>query len=307
MSSWWTRLRSSLHQSRLRISTGLQDILTKRQLDAQMLSDIEDLLITCDMGLATSQKLVASLKEDRFQQDISLDDIKFSLAQTIINILKPVEVTLDVNRVTPFVIFVVGVNGNGKTTTIGKLAHQFKEQGKKVLLVAGDTFRAAAVEQLSIWAHRLKVPIITPHKQGEDASGFVFEAIRSTKDDSFDVILIDTAGRLHNKEGLMAELEKVVRVLKKINPDLPHETLLILDATTGQNAFTQVETFQSRIGITGLIITKLDGTARGGVLVGLADRFRLPIYEIGIGESAEDLRPFDAKAFTSHLIGLTHE
>lgn len=306
MSSWWTRLRSSLQHSRSRLTTGLHEILTKNKLDAQMLADIEDLLITCDIGLSTSQKLVSALKDERFQQDVSLDDVKSTLAQTITQILKPVEATLQPSRATPFVIFVVGVNGNGKTTTIGKLALQFKEEGKKVLLVAGDTFRAAAVEQLAIWAERIDVPIITPRKT-EDTSSIVFEALKTTENEAFDVVLIDTAGRLHNKEGLMAELEKVVRVLKKFNTDYPHETLLVLDATTGQNAFTQVETFQARIGITGLILTKLDGTARGGVLVGLADRFRLPIYAIGIGEAPEDLRPFEANAFATHLVGLAHE
>jgi fused signal recognition particle receptor len=306
-SSWWSRLRNGLQRSRTRLSDGLKDILIKRPLDKEMLEEIEELLITCDVGVVTSHKLTLALKQKRFGQDVDLDTVKSCLATAIIEILNPVEAVLSYTRAKPFIILAVGVNGSGKTTTLGKLALQLKNQGQKVLLVAGDTFRAAAVDQLTAWGKRIDVPVLASQGGASDPAALAFEALKVAQNENYDSVMIDTAGRLHNKVELMAELEKIVRVMKKFDPASPHETLLVLDATIGQNAFAQVETFQSLIGLTGLIVTKLDGTARGGVLIGLADRFKLPIYAIGVGETAEDLHPFEAKAFANNLIGIVNE
>jgi len=305
--SWWSRLREGLQRSRTRISDGLKDILIKRPLDKEMLEEIEELLITCDVGVTTSHKLTLALKQNRFGQDVDLDTLKSYLANAITEILTPVEIPLNHTRVKPFIILAVGVNGSGKTTTLGKLALQLKNQGQKVLLVAGDTFRAAAVDQLIAWGKRIDVPVLSAQEGAKDPAALAFEALKVAQNENYDSVMIDTAGRLHNKVELMAELEKIVRVMKKFDPASPHETLLVLDATIGQNAFAQVETFQSLIGLTGIIVTKLDGTARGGVLIGLADRFKLPIYAIGVGEKAEDLHSFEARAFANNLIGIANE
>jgi len=305
--SWWSRLREGLQRSRTRLGDGLKDIFVKRSLDQETLEDIEELLISCDVGVATSHKLILALKQNHFEREVDLDTLKSCLAAAIVDILTPVEATLPYNRTKPFTVLAVGVNGSGKTTTLGKLAAQLKDQGQKVLLVAGDTFRAAAVDQLTVWGKRLGVPVLSAQGQTNDPAALAFEALKVAQNENYDCLMIDTAGRLHNKVELMAELEKIVRVMKKFDPTSPHETLLVLDATIGQNAVTQVETFQSLIGLTGLIVTKLDGTARGGVLIGLADRFKLPIYAIGVGEAAEDLHAFEAKAFARNLIGIANE
>lgn len=305
--SWWSRLREGLQRSRTRLSDGLKDIFTKRSLDQETLEEIEELLISCDVGITTSHKLILALKQNRFEQDTDLNTFKSYLANAIVEILTPVEATLCYNRARPFIILAVGVNGSGKTTTLGKLALQLKNQGQKVLLVAGDTFRAAAVDQLTAWGKRIEVPVLSAQSHANDPAALAFEALKVAQNENYDCVMIDTAGRLHNKVELMAELEKIVRVIKKFDPLSPHETLLVLDATIGQNALAQVETFQSLIGVTGLIVTKLDGTARGGVLIGLADRFKIPIYAIGVGETIEDLHAFEAKAFASNLIGIANE
>lgn len=301
--SWWGRLKQGLSRSRDKLTTGLKTLLTHRRLDESMLEELEELLISCDVGLSTSQKLTLSLRQQRYDQDIEIDEVKTLLAQSIAEILTPHTRELMPQGKKPYVVLAVGVNGSGKTTTLGKLAHLFQEQNLSVMMVAGDTFRAAAVEQLQVWGDRLKTPVMTTKANG-DAAGLCFEALQEAMNKNIDVVLIDTAGRLHNKTQLMDELEKIVRVMKKIDPSYPHETLLILDATIGQNAYAQVETFQQIIGLSGFVVTKLDGTAKGGVVIGLADQFQLPIYAIGVGEQFTDLRPFHAQSFANNLVGI---
>jgi len=247
---------------------------------------------------------VQDLERYKFDKAVDGNEVREFLASEVAKILEPVAQTLPLAEHHPNVILVIGVNGSGKTTTIGKLAAQFKEDGKQVLMAAGDTFRAAAIEQLTVWSQRAGVAIITPMAGNNDAAGLAFDALTKAKMQKDDVLLIDTAGRLHNKTDLMAELQKIIRVLKKIDPQAPHQTILVLDATIGQNAVTQVETFKSIVPLTGLVVTKLDGTARGGVVVALAEKFRLPIYAIGVGETIDDLRPFEAKNFANSLMGL---
>ncbi len=301
---WLGRLATGLKRSSSRLGEGISGIFTKKRLDKAALAALEDVLIAGDLGPTTAAKLVEELGRGRLDREIDEHEVREILAASITKLLEPVAQGLVLNPAHhPHVVLVVGVNGSGKTTTIGKLAHFYREQGKGVVLAAGDTFRAAAVEQLKIWGERTGVPVIAG-AAGADAAGLAFEALDLAKSEGADLLLIDTAGRLHNKADLMAELGKIIRVLKKLDPAAPHECLLVLDATIGQNAITQVETFRALVQVNGLVVTKLDGTARGGVLVALAERFKLPVRAIGVGEGAEDLRPFEATAFARSLLGL---
>jgi len=300
---FFKKLSEGLGKSSSKISTGISDIFTKNKLDDKTLEQLEDLLIMSDLGPVTAAKLCAAISKERFEKDISSDEIKEALAGEIEKILEPVAIPLNVETAKPFVILMVGVNGTGKTTTIGKLAKQYKDEGKKIMLAAGDTFRAAAVEQLKVWSDRVDCPIVIK-EQGSDAAALAFEAIDKAIEQDIDILMIDTAGRLQNKSELMEELEKIYRVINKKLPDAPHATLAVLDATVGQNAHSQVELFAKSVNITGLIVTKLDGTAKGGVLISLAEKFNLPIHAIGIGEQVSDLRPFTAKGYSRILMGL---
>jgi fused signal recognition particle receptor len=301
---WLARLRQGLSRSSTKLATGITSIFTKRKLDAAAIEELEELLIAADLGPATAAKLAANLAKTRFDQEVTPDEVRTALAQDIARILEPVAKPLALDPAKkPHVILVVGVNGSGKTTTIGKLAQHFREDGRRVVLAAGDTFRAAAIEQLKIWGERTGVPVVA-RETGADAAGLAYDALAQAQAEGADVLLIDTAGRLHNKANLMAELQKIIRVLRKLDPTAPQDCLLVLDATTGQNAHAQVELFRELIQVTGLVVTKLDGTARGGVLVALAERFKLPVHAIGVGETADDLRPFEALGFGRSLMGL---
>lgn len=275
----------------------------RRVLDDAMLESLEEVLIQADMGVDTALRVTARMAEGRYGRKLSVDEIKSLLALEITAILDPVARPLPIYPSRPQVVLVVGVNGAGKTTTIGKLASQFRSAGKSVVIAAGDTFRAAAVEQLQIWGQRAGVPVMTA-PEGSDPASLAHEALTRAKADGADLLMIDTAGRLQNRADLMEELAKIVRVLRKLDPDAPHNTLLVLDATTGQNALNQVEIFRRIADVSGLVMTKLDGTARGGVLVALADRFGLPIHAIGVGEQIDDLQPFDPEDFAAALVGL---
>ena len=274
----------------------------RRILDDDMLEQLEELLISSDMGVDIAVRITANLAEGRFGKKLSTADMKFALAQEIVRVMEPVARPLPIYEKTPQVILVVGVNGSGKTTTIGKLASQFKKSGKSVMIAAGDTFRAAAVEQLKVWGERAGVPVLTA-PQGSDPASLAFDAMKKAEADDTDLLMIDTAGRLQNRTDLMEELSKIVRVIQKKDPSAPHNTLLVLDATTGQNTVNQVEVFQKLADVSGLIMTKLDGTAKGGVLVSLADKFALPIHAIGVGEQIDDLDAFDPKDFAEALTG----
>ncbi|OUR76858.1 signal recognition particle-docking protein FtsY [Alphaproteobacteria bacterium 46_93_T64] len=300
---WFRRLKDGLKRSSNVLSTGISDIFTKRKLDDDVLEELEELLITSDLGVTTAARIASNIAKTRYDKEISPEEIRDALADEITQILEPIAVPFELNEsLKPHVVLVVGVNGSGKTTTIGKLAKQYTDAGKKVILAAGDTFRAAAVEQLTIWGERTGAKVITT-KVGGDSAGLAFSAYEQAQKEGADLLLIDTAGRLQNKSDLMAELEKVLRVLKKLNPDVPHSSLLVLDATTGQNALNQAEIFGKVCGITGLVMTKLDGTARGGVLVAIADKFKLPVHAIGVGEGVDDLQPFAARDFARALSG----
>lgn len=302
---WLARLKDGLSKSSSKLTEGITGIFTKRKLDDDALEELEELLITADLGPATAAKMTAELARTRFGKEVSPDEVKRTLAESVARIVTPVAQPLVIDAgLKPHVILLVGVNGTGKTTTIGKLARQFRDEGKSVMLAAGDTFRAAAVSQLQIWGERTGCPVVAK-ETGADAAGLAFEALERARREQVDVLLIDTAGRLQNKAGLMAELEKIVRVIKKVDPDAPHTTLLTLDATTGQNAHNQVEVFRDMVNVSGLILTKLDGSARGGVLVALAERFKLPVHAIGVGEGVYDLRPFDAESFSKSLMGIS--
>jgi len=302
--SWLSRLRDGLKRSTTKLTEGIESILTKRKLDEKALADLEEVLIAADLGPLTAAKIVKAFGKTRFGKEVSDEEVKQALADEITKILEPCAKPLDIDRAKrPFVLLFVGVNGTGKTTTIGKMAHFYTSQGFKVKLVAGDTFRAAAVAQLQVWGHRAGVPVVSG-AAGADAAGLIFRAVEESEKDGTDLLLVDTAGRLQNKTGLMEELAKIIRVMKKRAPEAPHGTLLVLDATTGQNAHMQVEIFRDLTHVTGLIVTKLDGSAKGGVLVSLADRFGVPIHAIGVGEGADDLRPFDAEDFARSLMGL---
>lgn len=300
---WFARLRAGLAKSTARLSDGISGIFTKKRLDAETLEELEELLITADLGVAMASKVTAKLSKTKLNKDISADEVRSVLGDTVKESLSPLAQPLNVDiGHKPHVILIVGVNGTGKTTTIGKLAHNLKSQGKSVILAAGDTFRAAAIEQLGIWGERAGVPVVTA-QVGGDPAGLAFDAYKQAEAKGCDVLLIDTAGRLQNKDTLMAELTKIRRVLAKLNADAPHEVLLILDATTGQNALNQIEVFRNIAGVSGLVMTKLDGTARGGVLVAAAEKFALPIHYIGVGEKMDDLQAFNADAFVSALVG----
>ncbi|MFV0358837.1 signal recognition particle-docking protein FtsY [Tropicimonas sp.] len=284
------------------LGRGENRTVIRRELDDDMLEQLEELLIASDMGVDTAQRVTANLAEGRLGRRLSTDEIKDLLAQEIARIMEPVARPMPLYRRKPQVVLVVGVNGSGKTTTIGKLASQFREAGKSVVIAAGDTFRAAAVEQLQVWGDRAGVPVLTA-PEGSDPASLAWDAMEKAQADGADLLMIDTAGRLQNRADLMEELAKIVRVIRRKDPEAPHNTLLVLDATTGQNALSQVETFQKLADVTGLVMTKLDGTARGGVLVALADRFGLPIHAIGVGEQIDDLAPFDPEEFAAALVG----
>ena len=301
---WLSRLRAGLSRTSSRLSDGIGGIFSGRKLDDAALEELEDLLITSDLGVETATRLSAELARTRFDKEVSADEIRGALADEVTRILAPVAKPLTANSAhRPHIILVTGVNGSGKTTTIGKLAKRLKEDGKSVMLAAGDTFRAAAIEQLKIWGERAGCPVVAT-SQGADAASLAFEAIDRARAENMDVLIIDTAGRLQNREDLMQQLQKVVRVISKQDETAPHDTLLVLDAATGQNAHSQVQTFQSMCNVTGLVVTKLDGSARGGVLVALAEKFGLPVHAIGVGEGEDDLRPFEADAFARSLVGM---
>jgi fused signal recognition particle receptor len=302
--SWWRRLTEGLSRTSSALTTGITDLFTKRKLDAGTLEDLEDILIQADLGLATAARVAKAVGEGRYDKQIEPSEVKAILAREVEAILTPVALPLAIDATKkPFVILMVGVNGSGKTTTIGKLAAKFRAEGKSVMLAAGDTFRAAAIEQLKVWGERTGAEVVSGN-QGADASGLAFEALQKAKAAGTDVLLVDTAGRLQNKAGLMDELAKVVRVIRKLDPEAPHAALLVLDATVGQNAVSQVEAFRDTAGVTGLVMTKLDGTARGGILVALAAKFGLPVHFIGVGESVDDLEPFSARDFAQAVAGL---
>ena len=303
---WFWRLTRGLSKSSTKLTSGISDLLTKKKLDQETLDQLEELLIEADLGPKTAAKIIADFSKDRFGKDISEEEVREALASGIEKILKPVAKPINTAKPDdgPFVILVCGVNGAGKTTTIGKYAnHLQREQKKSVLIAAGDTFRAAAIEQLGTWAKRSGATMFAKDV-GADAAAVAFEAYDMAISQKTDILMIDTAGRLQNKSNLMAGLEKIIRVLKKRDEAVPHAVLLVLDATTGQNAFSQVETFKKMVDVTGLIVTKLDGSAKGGVLVGLADQFGLPVHAIGVGEGLRDLRPFEARQYARSLMGL---
>lgn len=300
---WLSRLTQGLSKSSKSITGSITAIFTKRKLDAETLQDLEDTLIQADLGIAVSERIIKAVSTGRYDKEIEPQEVKQILAEEVGKVLKPVEVPFNFGSEKPYVIIVVGVNGSGKTTTIGKLGAIAAGEGFKVKFAACDTFRAAAIEQLTVWGKRIGAETIS-RPQGADAAGLAFDAMKAASEDGTDIVFIDTAGRLHNKTYLMDELDKVVRVIKKYDAEAPHAVLLVLDATTGQNALAQAEAFTKVAGVTGLIMTKLDGTARGGILVAIAERFKLPIHAIGVGESIEDLQPFDAEAFSRAIAGL---
>jgi fused signal recognition particle receptor len=302
--SWWRRLRGGLSRTSTAITTAITDLVSKRRLDASVVEELEELLIRADFGVDVAGRIAAAVGEGRYDKMISSEEVKAILAAEIEKILAPVAKPLAIDGPSkPFVILVAGVNGSGKTTTIGKLASRFSREGRQVMLAAGDTFRAAAIEQLEIWGERTRSAVIAD-AQGADAAGLVFRAIEAARAQAIDVLIVDTAGRLQNKAGLMDELQKIVRVMKKLDPTAPHAVLLVLDATVGQNALSQVREFLKVAGVTGLVMTKLDGTARGGILVALTTEYQLPVHFIGVGEGVDDLAPFGAKEFASALVGL---
>lgn len=300
---WWQRLSSGLKRTSGSLGGAVADLVTKRKLDRAMLDDIEDVLLRADLGSDVAARISAAVGQGRYDKSVSADDVTTIVATEVEKVLAAVARPLEIDTSKkPFVILVVGVNGSGKTTTIGKLASRFSSDGKKVMLAAGDTFRAAAIEQLKVWGERTKSPVIA-RAHASDSASLAFEAFEAAKADNRDVLLIDTAGRLQNKTELMLELEKVVRVIKKVDASAPHAVLLVLDATVGQNALSQVEAFQKTAGVTGLVMTKLDGTARGGILVALAEKFKLPVHFIGVGEGVDDLAPFTARDFALAIAG----
>ena len=300
---WLSRLTLGLSKSSKSITSSITSIFTKRKLDATTLEELEDVLIQADLGLAVSERIIKAVSAGRYDKEIEPEEVKRILAEEVAKVLKPVEVPFNFGAEKPFVILVVGVNGAGKTTTIGKLGSIATGEGFKVMFAACDTFRAAAIEQLTIWGERIGARTLS-RPTGSDSSGLAYDAMQTAKADGTDILFIDTAGRLQNKAYLMDELDKIVRVVKKQDATAPHAVLLILDATTGQNAVSQAEIFTKVAGVTGLIMTKLDGTARGGILVAIAEKFALPIHAIGVGESIDDLQPFDADAFARAISGL---
>jgi fused signal recognition particle receptor len=302
--SWWRRLSGGLKRTSNSLGTAVADLVTKRKLDRAMLEEIEDVLLRADLGTAVAARISAAVGVGRYDKAITADDVKSVVATEVEKVLAPVAKPLVIDETQkPFVILVVGVNGSGKTTTIGKLAAKLSSEGRKVMLAAGDTFRAAAIEQLKIWGERTNSPVISG-AQGSDSASLAFNALSAAREGRLDVLLVDTAGRLQNKAELMSELEKVVRVIRKVEASAPHAVLLVLDATVGQNALSQVEAFYRTAGVTGLIMTKLDGTARGGILVALAERHKLPVHFIGVGEGIDDLAAFTARDFAQAIAGI---
>ena len=302
-SGWFSRLRDGLSKSSKTISGSITAIFTKKKLDKETLQELEDTLIQADLGLPVAERIIAQVSHGRYDKEIDPDEVRQILAAEVAKVLKPVEVPFNFGFEKPYVIVVVGVNGSGKTTTIGKLGAIAAGEGFKVKFAAGDTFRAAAIEQLTLWGNRVGAKTIS-RPQGADSAGLAFDALKEAQEDGTDILFIDTAGRLQNKAYLMDELDKMVRVIKKLDPAAPHAVLLVLDATTGQNALAQAEIFTKVAGVTGLIMTKLDGTARGGILVAIAEKFKLPIHAIGVGEAIDDLQPFDADGFARAIAGL---
>ena len=304
LGSFFNRLKQGLARSTAKIADAITTVFKKRRLDDAALEELEDILISADLGAAVASKIIGNFRRTRFGKEVTDEEIRTALAEEIAAILAPAAKPLALDAAKkPHVVLVVGVNGSGKTTTIGKMAQQLRGEGKRVTLAAGDTFRAAAIDQLKIWGERTGCPVVAK-QPGADAAGLTFEALEQAKARGDDALLIDTAGRLQNKTELMAELTKIVRVLKKLDASAPHTVLLVLDANIGQNAHAQVEVFKSVAGVTGLAVTKLDGTAKGGVVVALAERFGLPVHAIGVGEGADDLRPFDPQEFARTLVGL---
>jgi fused signal recognition particle receptor len=302
--NWWQRLAGGLRRSSSALGGAISDLVSKRKLDAATIAEIEDVLIRADLGPAAAGRIAAALGEGRHDAAIAPDEVKAVLAAEIEKVLAPAAQPLTIDAAQkPFVILVVGVNGSGKTTTIGKLAAKFRAEGRAVMLAAGDTFRAAAIDQLRIWGERAGAAFVA-REAGADAAGLVFDAVRAAAVRGVDVLLVDTAGRLQNRTELMDELQKIVRVIKKVDPSAPHAVLLVLDATVGQNALSQVEIFRNAVGVTGLVMTKLDGTARGGILVAIAAKFKVPVHFIGVGESVDDLAPFSARDFAHAIAGL---
>jgi len=301
---WWQRLTGGLKRTSSALGGAITDLVSKRKLDADTIADIKDILIRADLGLDTADRIGDALAEGRHDKAISPAEVSAVVAAEVEKVLAPVARPLVIDAAhKPFIILVAGVNGSGKTTTIGKLAAKFRGEGRIVMLAAGDTFRAAAIDQLKIWGQRTGAAVIA-REPGADAAGLVFDAVRAAKDRGVDVLLVDTAGRLQNRTELMDELQKIVRVMKKVDPSAPHATLLVLDATVGQNALSQVGEFSRIAGVTGLVMTKLDGTARGGILVAIATKYQLPVHFIGVGEGVDDLAPFGAKEFARALAGL---
>ena len=303
--AWHKKLIGGFKKTSERLTENLTGLVTKSKLDAEALDEIEEALIVSDLGPAMAARIRAKLGDARYERGIDAEGVRQVVADEIASVLEPAAKPIEIDAFPrPQVILVIGVNGSGKTTTIAKLAHLFLEQDYGVMLAAGDTFRAAAIGQLKVWAERLGVPIVSG-AEGGDAAGIVFDAVKEATAKGIDVLIVDTAGRLQNKTELMDELAKVKRVLGRINPASPHDVVLVLDATTGQNALSQIEVFKEVAGVTGLVMTKLDGTARGGVLVAAAEKFGLPIHAIGVGETLEDLRPFDARELAHIIVGGT--
>jgi len=300
---WWRRLGVGLKRTSSSIGDAISDLVVKRRLDQAMLDEIEEALIRADLGIDCAARIAAAVGEGRYDKSITSDEVKQVLAREVEKVLAPVAKPLATEKAKPFVVLVVGVNGSGKTTTIGKLAAQARAQGRSVLLAAGDTFRAAAIDQLKVWGTRSGASVIA-RAPGADAAGLAFDALSQARSEKIELLLVDTAGRLQNKAVLMDELEKMVRVMKKVDPAAPHAVLLVLDATVGQNALAQVEVFRDVAGVTGLAMTKLDGTARGGILVAIAEKYGLPVHFVGVGEGIEDLAPFSAREFARAIAGI---
>ena len=302
--SWWQRLSAGLKRTSSSIGGAITDLVSKRKLDAATIEELEEVLIRAALGVATAAKIASAVAEGRYDKTVTADEVKQILADEVEKIMTPVAQPLALDPATkPFVILVVGVNGSGKTTTIGKLAARFRAEGRSVMLAAGDTFRAAAIEQLKIWGQRTGSDVVAS-TQGSDSAALAFQALEAARAQGRDVLIVDTAGRLQNKTVLMGELEKVVRVMKKLDASAPHAVLLVLDATVGQNALSQVEEFAKTAGVTGLVMTKLDGTARGGILVAIAAKHQIPVHFIGVGEGVDDLSPFAAKDYAAAVAGL---
>ncbi|MCW3473173.1 signal recognition particle-docking protein FtsY [Limobrevibacterium gyesilva] len=303
LGSFFSKLKQGLSRSTQKLSESIGAVFTRRKLDEDALAELEDLLIAADLGTAVAARVIASFRRSRFGKEVTDQEIRQALAEEIADILRPAARPLAIDpTLKPHVVLVVGVNGTGKTTTIGKLAQQYREQSLRPMLVAGDTFRAAAVEQLQVWGQRTDATVVTA-PPNSDAAGLAFDGLTRARAEGADVLLIDTAGRLHNKAALMEELRKIIRVLRKQDPAAPHSVLLVLDATTGQNALQQVNVFKEMVDVTGLVVTKLDGSARGGIVVALAEEFGLPVHAVGVGEQAGDLRPFDPDEFARGLVG----